>query len=274
MTCFSIHLVPRCFQQSGAEEACWAHNPEVGGSKPPSATYQILIPFTGTRWLYVRLVNAVTPTTDSSVGRAEDCSCDNKTGILRSLVQIRLGGLFSISTYCWIANDPFVGFTWKKLVRSGIRTHAHIRGPECSFVVKGRDVTLESGALDRSAILTCWVGPISLRHPVNVVNWMNKVVEDPGIDPGTSRMLSERSTIWASPPSLELFVIRIAITVERVQLWNLWMLGAKFAQLHTPHFTVRTFECCETFRCINTSARWGTRTRDPQIKSLMLYRLS
>ena len=25
-------------QQSGAEEACWAHNPEVGGSKPPSAT--------------------------------------------------------------------------------------------------------------------------------------------------------------------------------------------------------------------------------------------
>ena len=27
-------------QQSGAEEACWAHNPEVGGSKPPSATYK------------------------------------------------------------------------------------------------------------------------------------------------------------------------------------------------------------------------------------------
>ena len=25
-------------------------------------------------------------------------------------------------------------------------------------------------------------------------------MEDPGIDPGTSRMLSERSTIWASPP--------------------------------------------------------------------------
>ena len=30
------------FQQSGAEEACWAHNPEVGGSKPPSATYTFL----------------------------------------------------------------------------------------------------------------------------------------------------------------------------------------------------------------------------------------
>ena len=25
-------------------------------------------------------------------------------------------------------------------------------------------------------------------------------MEAPGIDPGTSRMLSERSTIWASPP--------------------------------------------------------------------------
>ena len=26
-------------QQSGAAEACWAHNPEVDGSKPSSATY-------------------------------------------------------------------------------------------------------------------------------------------------------------------------------------------------------------------------------------------
>ena len=31
-----------------------------------------------------------------------------------------------------------------------------------------------------------------------------KILEMPGIDPGTSRMLSERSTIWATPPSLEL----------------------------------------------------------------------
>ena len=23
----------------GAEEACWAHNPKVGGSKPPTATF-------------------------------------------------------------------------------------------------------------------------------------------------------------------------------------------------------------------------------------------
>ena len=32
-----------------------------------------------------------------------------------------------------------------------------------------------------------------------LVNFKGRV-EDPGIDPGTSRMLSERSTIWASPP--------------------------------------------------------------------------
>ena len=33
-------------------------------------------------------------------------------------------------------------------------------------------------------------------------SWIEKKseLENPGIDPGTSRMLSERSTIWASPP--------------------------------------------------------------------------
>ncbi|GIX90806.1 hypothetical protein CDAR_389751 [Caerostris darwini] len=39
-------------------------------------------------------------------------------------------------------------------VRSGIRTHAHIRGPEYSTLQQGKAI-LESGALDRSAILTC-----------------------------------------------------------------------------------------------------------------------
>ena len=35
-----MNKVAKSLQQSGAEEACWAHNPEVGGSKPPSATYK------------------------------------------------------------------------------------------------------------------------------------------------------------------------------------------------------------------------------------------
>ena len=35
-----IHMLLKKKQQSGAEEACWAHNPEVGRSKLPSATYQ------------------------------------------------------------------------------------------------------------------------------------------------------------------------------------------------------------------------------------------
>ena len=33
-----------------------------------------------------------------------------------------------------------------------------------------------------------------------IVDIYEKNLEMPGIDPGTSRMLSERSTIWATPP--------------------------------------------------------------------------
>ena len=46
--------------------------------------------------------------------------------------------------------------SWENIVRSGIRTHAHIRGPERSIPENFRKViNLESGALDHSAILTC-----------------------------------------------------------------------------------------------------------------------
>ena len=43
-----------------------------------------------------------------------------------------------------------------KVVRSGIRTHAHIRGPErpCTTIDCSKHFQLESGALDHSAILT------------------------------------------------------------------------------------------------------------------------
>ena len=48
-----------------------------------------------------------------------------------------------------------ISYLRKTFVRSGIRTHAHIRGPEHSLRHKfAEKVTLESGALDRSAILT------------------------------------------------------------------------------------------------------------------------
>ena len=41
--------------------------------------------------VFISIPDLVT-TTDSSVGRAEDCRCSTGAGILRSLVQIRLGG--------------------------------------------------------------------------------------------------------------------------------------------------------------------------------------
>ena len=87
----------RNIQQSGAEEACWAHNPEVGGSKPPSATSNFCCytlryracPGVEPGTSHTRSANHTTrPTghtntkfhllssTDSSVGRAEDCRCD------------------------------------------------------------------------------------------------------------------------------------------------------------------------------------------------------
>ena len=70
-------------------------------------------------------------------------------------------------------------------VRSGIRTHAHRSG-----------LRPERSALDRSAILT-WLEP-KPRTENDLIFYnlqKKKRVEDPGIDPGTSRMLSERSTI-------------------------------------------------------------------------------
>ena len=73
------------------------------------------------------------------------------------------------------------------LVRSGIRTHAHRRG-----------LRPERSALDRSAILTCQYQQrkVGLKLLATIhFKELKKGVEDPGIDPGTSRMLSERSTI-------------------------------------------------------------------------------
>ena len=55
---------------------------------------------------------------------------------------------------------------------------------------------LESGALDRSAILTKTSEHQGCENPslTEEYTYINDL-ENPGIDPGTSRMLSERSTI-------------------------------------------------------------------------------
>ena len=47
---------------------------------------------------------------------------------------------------------------------------------------------------------------------------IEKDVEDPGIDPGTSRMLSERSTIWASPPTFEVRILHKLLWIERANV--------------------------------------------------------
>ena len=39
-----------------------------------------------------------------------------------------------------------------------------------------------------------------------------RFLEAPGIDPGTSRMLSERSTIWATPPPCDQCVSYTGVT--------------------------------------------------------------
>ena len=44
------------------------------------------------------------------------------------------------------------------------------------------------------------------------------IMEAPGIDPGTSRMLSERSTIWATPPTLSFVHYSFNIFSSRYEL--------------------------------------------------------
>ena len=45
-----------------------------------------------------------------------------------------------------------------------------------------------------------------------IIIFEEKKLENPGIDPGTSRMLSERSTIWANPP--ETLEVRFSCCLE------------------------------------------------------------
>ena len=167
------------FQQSGAEEACWAHNPEVGGSKPPSATYQFyrLVPVIracpgvepGTS--RTRSANHTTrPTglTNHSMDRhpsiaqlveRETVERHLHADISRSLVQIRLeGNLFSLLINWNEINSPLhvIAFILQVCTKSVSEVGFE---PTPTFVDQNapcimEECTLESGALDRSAILT------------------------------------------------------------------------------------------------------------------------
>ena len=46
-------------------------------------------------------------------------------------------------------------------------------------------------------------------------------LEDPGIDPGTSRMLSGRSTIWANPPASAYNALGQDLTPSNVYAYDL-----------------------------------------------------
>ena len=47
-------------------------------------------------------------------------------------------------------------------------------------------------------------------------------MEDPGIDPGTSLMLSERSTIWASPTPVKQFSVEYPLILNSATPDNLY----------------------------------------------------
>ena len=69
------------------------------------------------------------------------------------------------------------------------------------------------GHPDYNGLMNCKI------REVGIIPWPRKsdkrCLEDPGIDPGTSRMLSERSTIWASPPCY----IRLYLILFRPMTW-------------------------------------------------------
>ena len=52
---------------------------------------------------------------------------------------------------------------------------------------------------------------------------MENNMEDAGIDPATSRMLSERSTIWANPPTGSLFVLGSVFNRTFKKDWRMFL---------------------------------------------------
>ena len=58
-----------------------------------------------------------------------------------------------------------------------------------------------------------------------------RFLEAPGIDPGTSRMLSERSTIWATPPFLftHASVCEVIQRSLKVKVWSFGQLSRRLS---------------------------------------------
>ena len=94
-----MNKISKCLQQSGAEEACWAHNPEVDGSKPSAATLFFFFSFFLFKDFCAHSIPYChVPLIAQLVERRTVVGCAE---ILRSLVRIRLEGqLFLFNALC------------------------------------------------------------------------------------------------------------------------------------------------------------------------------
>ena len=97
----------------------------------------------------VPLICWLSHATDSSVGRAEDCR-RNMTAILRSLVQIRLGG----NPFSYARRMHLIYKTKNFVSEVGFEPTPTIVDQNAPLQER---LNLESGALDRSAIRTEWI---------------------------------------------------------------------------------------------------------------------
>ena len=81
---------------------------------------------------------------------------------------------------------------------------------------------------------------IYVLHKNNLDYWTRmtlKVLEVLGIDPSTSRMLSERSTIWATPPCWWLIIVWQRIS----NYFRLWFYIASIVKQLAKMITICTF---------------------------------
>ena len=104
-----------------------------------------------------------------------------------------------------------------------------------------------------------------------------KVMESPGIDPGASRMLSERSTIWASLPMFgnvsKVFQFFFGWPTRSRPLW--WHFRCQFRSIFAPqtsrladhHFQLGPILASRPWKvgikCVRREAGKGNRSKSP-----------